>query len=242
MAAAAEPKDPIDSDMLDRAISRTRRNAGKGADQIGSADLRNLPREARRALADLLKESEAKLAWPWQMLISIILLQGKLSGGDRPIGLICMLQRLWELIRQPPMQQWTREKAGFGDQAVAQSPALRCALLRSAAAESASASGFETAMVMVDLEKFYDTICMADLIRLALKLEMPATTLYLDLPIYLSPRFFAIPGSCFKVDRGRGELGCWLKERKQLGASGPLRYIGARAQFWASDLHLRVGG
>lgn len=128
--AEREPLEDIPLDDLDRTLAIARRSAGKGADQLGPADARGLPPSARSELAEILQECERELAWPWQLLVALICLQAKPTGGDRPIGLLCMSITMWELLRRAPMQQWCRDRAGFWDDAVEKSPALRCALLR----------------------------------------------------------------------------------------------------------------
>ena len=99
-----------------------------------------------------------------------------------------MMVRIWEKIRQPPMQAWCRERAGPWDQAVERSPALRCALIRCAMAEAAAECGMDAALSMVDLEKFYDTIRIDHLVNMALTLQAPARVLLIDLMAYLAPR------------------------------------------------------
>ena len=138
-----------------------------------------LPPAAKQQLVDILNEIERRLAWPPQLKqIMIYLIPKPLpGGGDRPIGLLCMLHRLWELIRQPPVLKWVRDKAGPWDQAAAGPSALRCALLRAAGVEAAVAAGFETVTTLMDLEKFYDTIGHTGLFKIATEQGAPLRTL-----------------------------------------------------------------
>ena len=136
---AAEEQDSlptITTGILDTAVRASRRRAGKGHDMLGPADILALPDQGRRDLCELLNQVEKACTWPWQLLSTSIMLKPKPDNTDRPLGLLPMMVRIWEKIRQPPMQAWCRERAGTWDQAVERSPALRCALIRCAMAEA----------------------------------------------------------------------------------------------------------
>ena len=49
---------------------------------------------------DLLKECEEKVAWPWQVYITLVCLLAKEVKGERPICLLTMLCRIWSRTRQ----------------------------------------------------------------------------------------------------------------------------------------------
>ena len=174
--------------MLDTALRASRRRAGKGHDMLGPADILALPEQGRRHLCELLNQIEKACTWPWQLLSTSMMLKPKPDNSDRLLGLLPMMVRIWEKIRQPPMQAWCRERAGPWDQAVERSPALRCALVRCAMAEAAAECGMDAALSMVDLEKFYDTIRIDHLVNMALTLQAPARILLIDLMAYLAPR------------------------------------------------------
>ena len=155
---------------------------------LGPADIIALPERGRRHLCELLNGIEKAGTWPWQLLSTSIMLKPKPDNSDRPLGLLPMMVRIWEKIRQPPMQAWCRERAGPWDQAVERSPALRCALIRCAMAEAAAEFGMDAALSMIDLEKFYDTIRIDHLVDMALTLQAPARILLIDFMAYLAPR------------------------------------------------------
>ena len=109
--------------MLDTALRASRRRAGKGHNMLGPADILALPDQGRRDLCELLNHVEPACTWPWQLLSTSIMLKPKPDNTDRPLGLLPMMVRIWEKIRQPPMQAWCRERAGPWDQAVERSAA-----------------------------------------------------------------------------------------------------------------------
>ena len=187
-AEKQEPLPAITTTMLDTALRASRRNAGKGHDMLGPADILALPEQGRRHLCELLNDVEKAGTWPWLLLSTSIMLKPKPDNSDRPLGLLPMMVRVWEKIRQPPMQAWCRERAGPWDQAVERSPALRCALIRCAMAEAAAEFGMDAALSTVDLEKFYDTIRIDHLVDMALTLNAPARILLIDFMAYLARR------------------------------------------------------
>ena len=133
------------------------------------------------------KSSPTSSTWPWQLLGTSIMLKPKTDNTNRPLGLLSMMVRIWEKIRQRPMQARCRESAGPWDQVVERSPALRCALIRCAVAEAASECGMDAALTMAHLEKFYDTTRIDHLVNMALSLQAPARVLLINLLAYLAP-------------------------------------------------------
>ena len=123
-----------------------------------------LPPEAIEELVTLLRASERKCTFPLQVLCNIIALISKPKGGDRPIGLACFLYCVWSIIRAPPTVQWDERKAGFWDDAVRGSSALQATLLRRAKAEAAILGGKHCGELCWDMEKFYDSVPLVDLI------------------------------------------------------------------------------
>eukprot|EP00974_Lingulodinium_polyedra_P004429 414741-Lingulodinium_polyedra.AAC.1 len=89
-----------------------------------------LPRPARAGLVAIWREIEAKGAWPWQALLVLVTLLRKPTGGDRCIGILPELGRLWASARAPCADAWIASRAGAWDLAVAGSSSLRCALVR----------------------------------------------------------------------------------------------------------------
>ena len=97
--AATEPLPLITVEMLDAAIRSTSESKAKAVEQLGKRDIANLPRQARQHLCHLFNAVEATLVWPWQLMLVLMALIGKDSGGDRAIGLLPWLARLWCRIR-----------------------------------------------------------------------------------------------------------------------------------------------
>ena len=126
--AAQEEEEPLPTitlSVLDTAPRASRRRACKGQDMLGPAGALALPDQGRQELTNILNQIEQAGTWPWQLLGSSFMLKPKPDNTNRPLGLLSMVVRIWEKIRQRPMQARCRERAGPWDQAVERSPALR---------------------------------------------------------------------------------------------------------------------
>eukprot|EP00973_Karenia_brevis_P085011 11797564-Karenia_brevis.AAC.1 len=51
---------------------------------------------------------ESSLRWPVHASWLLYFLIPKLDGGNRPIGIMASLVRLWERLRKPVMAEWLR--------------------------------------------------------------------------------------------------------------------------------------
>eukprot|EP00959_Pyramimonas_sp_CCMP1952_P309315 6473240-Pyramimonas_sp.AAC.1 len=71
--------------------------AGMGIDRLSPLDFERLPGEALAELCTLYSAIEECKTWPWQTMMVVGRLLAKKSGGDRVIGLIAMLCRVWGL-------------------------------------------------------------------------------------------------------------------------------------------------
>ena len=102
----------------------------QGADWWASADLKHLPREAYADLAKLCMACEESCTWPTQLLITIMAMLPKDSGGHRCVGLFPMLIRVYAKVRKHVVTSFDKGKQLHFDKAVAGSSALRAALAR----------------------------------------------------------------------------------------------------------------
>ena len=157
--------------LVSQIHSITRRlsdRTGRGLDNIGPSDIRALRSPALSWLGDIFLEIERQCQWPWQLMENIICLKPKPTSGDRGIPLIPWLVRLWTLLRDAPTREWTRTHAGFWDQAVEGSSALKVALGRLVDDEIAQTLGTHTGCLYTDIEEFYDYFCPVKTLKAAL--------------------------------------------------------------------------
>ena len=166
----------------------------------GPIELEKLPPEGLHQFADLVRAIEAYAALPLQALFNLIVLKAKPlpGGGERPIGLLAMVYRVWARCRKHLVSNWALAAAGPWGTAIAKSSAIRAAYQRSALDESALDLGLNSASILWDAEKFYDSLDLARLIESAQSLGYPALPLALAMQLHMGPRF--IKGStCFAL-------------------------------------------
>ena len=163
-------------------------NTGRGSDNIGPNFIKALPMEAKGELLALFNDILLTGAWPWQWLHTIICLIPKPTGGDRPIGLSPMLMRLFFRCFADVTRGWTMEKHGAWDTAIKGSSSLRAALKRALDIECAQAADEIFALILLDIEKFFDSIPLPVLIRAGLRLGYPAALMALNVLACLALR------------------------------------------------------
>ena len=117
-------------------------------------DFERLPDSGLAELVELLHAAEACGSWPWQVLLVIGRLLGKKSGGERVIGLLSMLTRVWSQARELEVKQWGAASAPEWDAAVPGNSALHEALGRALDEEAHAALGFAYAHAMLDFKSF----------------------------------------------------------------------------------------
>ena len=102
---------------------------------------------------------------PMQLLMVLIGLMPKESGGERPVALTAMLYRLVMKLNKSNITQWDADKAEFWDTALKGSSCLRAALCRALKVEVATAQGFASVGLLWDLAAFFDSIRLLKLMK-----------------------------------------------------------------------------
>ena len=155
-------------------------------------ELRMLPPEAIKELTIILNLIETNCAWPAQILQVLVVLIPKPKGGDRPISLVSLIFKLWEVLNACTITKWEDEKIVFWDDAVRGSSALRAAALRRLRAEAASLMGEEFTYILWDAEKFYDNVDLLQLFESAIACGLDGREAVLGLAIFMAPRTIRI--------------------------------------------------
>ena len=88
----------------------------------------------------LFNEIEAQIAWPWQGLQAIVMLEAK-PKGDRALALLTWLCRCWELLHGDRIRDWLLAERRPWDAAVAGNACLREAICRALGDETSAAMG-----------------------------------------------------------------------------------------------------
>ena len=87
-------------------VSSFKPKTGIGVDAIHPSVWSRISDKGKQLFTDLLHDVELTLAWPAQIQTLIYFLVPKTPTGERPIGLMPSIVRVWERMRKPVMDQW----------------------------------------------------------------------------------------------------------------------------------------
>ena len=85
----------ITAQMVRAAIKKLRNRTALGIDLCEPEYLKELDDEALELWAELFNDIERAGVWPSHIMVNLIILMGKPTGGTRPIALMPMLYRIW---------------------------------------------------------------------------------------------------------------------------------------------------
>lgn len=182
---------PIGGDDVEAAVSAMKKRTGLGIDMLSPTDIERLPPLGKQAVAMHFDLVETQLSWAWQMLMVRCAAIGKKPGGERLIGILAMLQRVWSKCREPVAKEWSFAINPFWDAAVAGNSPLREALERALCDEVVAHIGGHSISGYLDVKQFYDNISIPKSIRAATRLGFPVTILILELQMNMAPRFIS---------------------------------------------------
>ena len=87
-------------------VSSFKPETGIGVDAIHPSAWSRISDKGKHLFTGLLHEVELTLTWPAQIQTLIYFLVPKTPTGERPIGLMPSIVRVWERMRKPVMDQW----------------------------------------------------------------------------------------------------------------------------------------
>eukprot|EP00959_Pyramimonas_sp_CCMP1952_P322096 6739979-Pyramimonas_sp.AAC.1 len=100
-------------------------------------------------------------------------MRAKKDNGDRILGLVTMVARLWPMTREEHVQQWNRYYFAHWDAIAKGNSAIREACERCLHEELSTYLRIPQAHGLLDIAQFYDTIHWVTLIDDALDLNFP---------------------------------------------------------------------
>ena len=159
-----------------------------GVDHWNTAFFRKLPICILDGFALVVDTAQKVLQWPTQMLLNLMSLIQKPSGGERSVAKTPFLYRMWNVFSTPTLKEWSKQTAKPWDFATAGRSALQSAAHRAWANEVAAFSGKEIAALLWDIEKFFDSISPQQVLEEGINMAYPATELLLGLSMHLAPR------------------------------------------------------
>jgi len=167
-----------------------------GLDNLFFTDIALLPDAALRSLGNTLKQCMATLALPIQVLMQLMVLLGKKSGGSRTIAILATFYRLLMRILAPAISEWDVNTAGPWDSALRGNSALRAHIARAADLELSDFEDLFIAHFLWDMRKFYDSIRVHKLTKQLNRLAYNPFILVLGLITHKSPRTLMVGPSC----------------------------------------------
>lgn len=177
---------------VDDALFTFKDSTGQNVDGVGPLFIKTLPREGRQDFANLIGACQTLFAWPWQAYCVLGALLPKADGGERVIGLLPMVCRVGIRVHRGRTRKWCAERARFWDFAVAESSALRSAIITQLRIDLADSEGIPWAVILYDLAKFYDTICLSALVVETMRFRYSPTVSVLALLTYMAPRVLKV--------------------------------------------------
>eukprot|EP00959_Pyramimonas_sp_CCMP1952_P292368 6114640-Pyramimonas_sp.AAC.1 len=101
-------------------------------------------------------------------------MRAKKDNGDRIIGLLPEIARMWSMCREDTAREWNLECSAPWDAAVRGNSAPREAYERALQEEISALVQVPQGRGLLDISQFYDSIDWIDLGREALDLDFPA--------------------------------------------------------------------
>ena len=99
---------PDHEEMLERGfrLSSFKPKTGIRVEEIHPSMWSRISEKGKQLHTDLLNDVERTLSWPAQIQTLIYFLVPKTPTGERPIGLMPSIVRVWERMRKPILDQW----------------------------------------------------------------------------------------------------------------------------------------
>ena len=91
---------------FDAVVGSFRAKTGIGVDAIHPSVWSRISENGKQSYTVLLNDVERTLTWPAQIQTLIYFLVQKTLTGERPIGLMPSIMRVWERMRKPILDQW----------------------------------------------------------------------------------------------------------------------------------------
>eukprot|EP00959_Pyramimonas_sp_CCMP1952_P370095 7751102-Pyramimonas_sp.AAC.1 len=95
------------------------------------------------------------------------------DGEDRALSLLPWLGRTWELMHRDRVRTWAKDVEEPWDAAVAGNSCLREAMIRALGDEVAQAFSIHTAIALLDIKRFYDSLSFQKIARAAAEFGFP---------------------------------------------------------------------
>ena len=152
-------------------------------------------KKTKKELADLIRAAEALVAVPVQVLLILLALLPKATGGERTVTLQALWHVLWSATRGAKMRSWDEAVANHWDSAIKGASAQRAGCLRRLLDEISVLAGVENIGAYWGFEKFYGRVDLEFLIGLGHARGFPLAVAAMDLQVHVGVRVLRWAGS-----------------------------------------------
>ncbi len=189
-------------------------DTGLSWDALHPRALRRLSDARLERLIDLLMMAERRGQWPATMGMVTVVLLPKPEGGFRPIGLFPVMIRAWMRLRRDAIQEWELANARAYFYSGPGRGAHIAAWKQASRAEMAACAKASYGQLLLDLEKCFELVDHAALVREAVAMNYPLPLLRLSLAACRMPRALSINGAYSSlIDPMRGYYsGIWHRD------------------------------
>ncbi len=154
--------------------------------------------EGLDALATLLAAVEVAGRWPTASKLITVTLIDKRLGGHRGVANLTSMYRVWSKSRKPWAQQWEERNHRSYFAAAAGIGPVDAVYRQALEHEAAAADGLSSAVVLDDLESFFETVDREMLMEEAQILGCPLAILRASLAAYTRPHVLTLDGRMAK--------------------------------------------
>ena len=161
-----------------------------GPDGVSYALLKALPIEGVTALCNMYRKWELEGRLPDQVRTTLVLLLPKKEDIERPISLTSVLYRTWCRLRWDKLRPWQTsigQKLSW-ERSVPGTHVLQVALMRLLKCEVGRATGKHVVSLLVDLQCFYDSVVLEQLLEAWEPLDFPPAVMNMVYEVYTGPR------------------------------------------------------
>ena len=161
-----------------------------GPDGVSYSLLKALPIEGVSDLCNMYRRWELDGRLPDQVRTTLVLLLPKKADIERPISLTSVLYRTWCRLRWDKLRPW---QCSIGqkltwERSVPGTHVLQVALMRLLKCEVGRATGKHVVSLLVDLQCFYDSVELQQLLTAWEPLDFPPAMMNMIFEVYSGPR------------------------------------------------------
>ena len=158
--------------------------------------LKNMPIEGVIEMCHMMRKWELAGRLPDQVCTTLVLLLPKKAEIERPISLTSVMYRTWCRLRWDKLRSW---QTSIGqrlpwERSLPGTQVLQVALMRLLKCEVGRATGRQVVSLLIDLQCFYDSVQLEQLLHLWEPLDFPPARMNMIYEVYSGPRLLQAEG------------------------------------------------